>query len=162
MAHTTCELIWLKHLLQELNFCELGPMELMCDNLPALYLSSNFIFHERTKHIEVDCYLSKRRSFMASFKLFNELQKSVDWYLHQTSTSTLDWLYMQQTGCIWDICSNLRANVDYSHKYYSLFIITNIVSLVFYFSFLERFSIIYKFVQPHCEIQVIHSKLFKC
>jgi hypothetical protein len=32
MAHTTCDFLWLKHLLQELKFCKLGLMELMCDN----------------------------------------------------------------------------------------------------------------------------------
>lgn len=32
MAHVTCELLWLKHLLQELQFCEIGSMELVCDN----------------------------------------------------------------------------------------------------------------------------------
>jgi hypothetical protein len=43
-AHTTCELLWLKHLVQELKFCELGPMELRCDNQSAMYLSSNSFF----------------------------------------------------------------------------------------------------------------------
>ncbi|XP_057451805.1 secreted RxLR effector protein 161-like [Lotus japonicus] len=61
MANTTCELLWLKHLLQELKFCELGPMELACDNQSALYLSSNPIFHERTKHIEVDCHFIREK-----------------------------------------------------------------------------------------------------
>ncbi|CAJ2657775.1 unnamed protein product [Trifolium pratense] len=28
MAHATCELVWLKHLLQEFHFCEVGQMEL--------------------------------------------------------------------------------------------------------------------------------------
>ena len=32
MTHTTCELLWLKHLLEELKFYEIGPMELVCDN----------------------------------------------------------------------------------------------------------------------------------
>jgi hypothetical protein len=61
MAHTTCELLWLKHLLKELKYCELGPMELMCDNQWALYLYSNPYFHERTKHIEVDCHFIREK-----------------------------------------------------------------------------------------------------
>jgi hypothetical protein len=56
MAHATCELVWLKHLLQELHFCEIGQMELVCDNQSALHLSSNPGFHERSKHIEVYCH----------------------------------------------------------------------------------------------------------
>jgi len=47
MARATCELLWLKHLLEELKFCELDPMELMRDNQLALYLFSNPVFHER-------------------------------------------------------------------------------------------------------------------
>ena len=61
MANTTCELLWLKYLLQELKFCEIGPMELACDNQSALYLSSNPIFHEKTKHIEVDCHFIREK-----------------------------------------------------------------------------------------------------
>ena len=61
MAHTTCELVWLKHLPQELHFCEVGQMKLVFDNQSALNLSSNPVFHERTKHIEVDCHFLREK-----------------------------------------------------------------------------------------------------
>ena len=54
MALATCELIWLKHLVQELRFGKDEQMKLICDNQAALHISSNLAFHERTKHIEVD------------------------------------------------------------------------------------------------------------
>ena len=56
MTLATCELIWLKHLLQELRFGKDEQMKLICDNQAALHISSNLVFHERTKHIEVDCH----------------------------------------------------------------------------------------------------------
>ena len=56
MALATCELIWLKHLLQELRFRNDEQMKLTCDNQAALHISSNPVVHERTKHIEVDCH----------------------------------------------------------------------------------------------------------
>ena len=56
MALATCELIWLKHLLQKLRFGKDELVKLMCDNQVALHIASNLIFHERTIHIEVDCH----------------------------------------------------------------------------------------------------------
>ena len=55
MALATCELIWLKQLLQELRFGKDGQMMLVCDNQAALHIASNPVFYKRTKHIEVDC-----------------------------------------------------------------------------------------------------------
>ena len=51
MVLTTCELIWLKQLLQELRFRNDGQMTLVCDNQAALHIASKPVFHERTKHI---------------------------------------------------------------------------------------------------------------
>ena len=61
MALATCELIWLKHLLLELRFGKDEQMKLICDNQAALHIASNPIFHERTKHIEVDCHFIKEK-----------------------------------------------------------------------------------------------------
>ena len=57
MALAICELIWLKQLLQELRVGNYGQMTLVCDNQVAIHIASNLVFHERTKHIEVDSHV---------------------------------------------------------------------------------------------------------
>ena len=61
MAHTSYELMWIKHLLEELGFVVKLPMTMHCDNQAAIYIVSNPVFHERTKHIEVDCHITREK-----------------------------------------------------------------------------------------------------
>ncbi|RVW74296.1 Retrovirus-related Pol polyprotein from transposon RE2 [Vitis vinifera] len=61
MALAICELIWLRHLLRELRFGKDEQMKLICDNQTALHIASNPVFHERTKHIEVDCHFIREK-----------------------------------------------------------------------------------------------------
>ncbi|XP_028088677.1 uncharacterized protein LOC114289206 [Camellia sinensis] len=56
MAHGTCELLWLWSILTELGFEENNSSKLFCDNKSAILLASDFVLHERTKHIEVDIH----------------------------------------------------------------------------------------------------------
>ncbi|XP_066167858.1 uncharacterized protein [Oryza sativa Japonica Group] len=53
MANATAELIWVHSVLEELGVKIAQPPVLWCDNLGATYLSSNPVFHARTKHIEI-------------------------------------------------------------------------------------------------------------
>ena len=39
-----------------MGFGHRGPMTIRCDSKPAIYISLNHVFHERTKHNEVDCH----------------------------------------------------------------------------------------------------------
>ena len=61
MALAICELIWLKHLLQELRFGNDEQMKLICNNQAVLHISSNPVFYEKTKHIKVDCYFIREK-----------------------------------------------------------------------------------------------------
>ena len=54
VADATAEIIWVQSLLRELRASPARPPVLWYDNIGATYLSSNPVFHARTKHIEID------------------------------------------------------------------------------------------------------------
>lgn len=56
MALTLCELKWIIQLMQSLDIRQLAPTSMYCDNQAALHIAANPVFHERTKHVEVDCH----------------------------------------------------------------------------------------------------------
>lgn len=57
MADTCCEISWLLTLFKTFGYFNLSPVTLFCDSKSALYIASNPVFHERTKHIEIDCHI---------------------------------------------------------------------------------------------------------
>lgn len=54
MANTTCEMMQIHSLLQELEFTICTPMHMYYDNQSIIFIVSDKIFHECTRHIEVD------------------------------------------------------------------------------------------------------------
>lgn len=61
MAQVSAELTWLVRLLKELGVTQLKPVRLFCDNQYALHIARNPVFHERTKHIEIDCHFTREK-----------------------------------------------------------------------------------------------------
>jgi hypothetical protein len=56
MTSTASELTWIKQLLADMSIEMQNSMNMFCDNQAARLIALNLVFHERTKHIEVDCH----------------------------------------------------------------------------------------------------------
>ncbi|KAL9237818.1 hypothetical protein vseg_012322 [Gypsophila vaccaria] len=56
MTAATCEILWLKGLLEGIGIRIQYPVQLHYDNESAMHIANNPVYHERTKHIEIDCH----------------------------------------------------------------------------------------------------------
>ena len=53
-ANGVAEASWLRQLLMELRHPPRRATLVYCDNISAVYLSTNLVQHQRTKHVEID------------------------------------------------------------------------------------------------------------
>ena len=60
MSSASSEIVWLRGLLADLGVNLQSPTPLHADNTSAIQITSNPVFHERTKHIEVDCHYIRK------------------------------------------------------------------------------------------------------
>ena len=56
MTQFVCEIMWLRQLMVEVGVKTSVLAQLLCDNQVAIHIASNPVFHEQTKHIEIDCH----------------------------------------------------------------------------------------------------------
>ena len=61
LAFASADLCWLRVLLKDLGIYLHDPPILWCDNVSALAIASNPVFHAHTKHIKVDFHFIRER-----------------------------------------------------------------------------------------------------
>ena len=71
LADTICELVWLRWLLADMDAPQPIATPLYCDNHSAIYIAHNDVFNERTKHIEIDCHITRHHLKKRNLKLFS-------------------------------------------------------------------------------------------
>ena len=75
LTDTTSELLWLRWLLKDLGIFTSSATLLYCDNQSAIHIAHNDVFHERTKHIKIDCHFICYHLVHGALKLFSVSSK---------------------------------------------------------------------------------------
>ncbi|GKA65674.1 ribonuclease H-like domain-containing protein [Tanacetum coccineum] len=61
LASVTSEVIWVLKVLKDLGYDNLLPVSLFRDSKPAIKIAANPIFHERTKHLEINLHFVREK-----------------------------------------------------------------------------------------------------
>nr|GMC60559.1 Retrovirus-related Pol polyprotein from transposon TNT 1-94 [Ipomoea batatas] len=69
LAATVCEVQWITYLLKDLQIQLSKLATLFCNNKSAIAIAENYVFHERTKHIDIDCHIVREKVSQGLVKL---------------------------------------------------------------------------------------------
>jgi hypothetical protein len=71
VAHTVAEIVWLRQLLTKLHRPIQQTTIVYCDNISAVYMSSNLVQQRRTKHIEIDIHFAREKVALGQVRVFH-------------------------------------------------------------------------------------------
>ncbi|XP_031127558.1 uncharacterized protein LOC116029651 [Ipomoea triloba] len=93
LAATVCELQWLNLLLHGLQAKPSKPAVVFCDSKSAIAIAENHVFHERTKHIDIDCHVVREKVSQGLIKLLSvtSTSQTADGFTKTLPTSMFQW-----------------------------------------------------------------------
>lgn len=56
ISQACSDVVWLDGLLESMKINIVKPIKLFCDSKAAAYIAQNPVFHERIKHLKIDCH----------------------------------------------------------------------------------------------------------
>ncbi|KAI0509952.1 hypothetical protein KFK09_010552 [Dendrobium nobile] len=101
LAALTVDIIWLRKLLTEFGIKQDYATDLYCDNMSAIALANNPIFHSRTKHIEIDQKFLRDQIQQNNIRLhpISTLDQIADIFTKSLSTPRFHQLRLKLTVC---------------------------------------------------------------
>jgi hypothetical protein len=99
VANTVAQTTWLRQLLQEMHIPLKRATVVFCDNVSAVYLSSNPVNHQRMKHIEIDLHFVRERVAAGAVRV-----------LHVPTSSQYTDIFTK--GLPWSVFTEFRSSLN--------------------------------------------------
>ena len=62
LASVTSEIVQILKILKDINWEHFMPVKVFCDSQAAIKIAANPVFHERTKHLEIDLHFVREKN----------------------------------------------------------------------------------------------------
>ena len=109
MSETASELVWLAGLLHDLKITAPVPIPQHCDNCAAKHIAENPVFHNRTKHLDLDCHYARDR-LLEGFLQTHHLRSSLQ--IADIITKPLGGQQHNHLISSWDLCIIHQVQLD--------------------------------------------------
>ena len=114
LASTTAELYWIRMILHDFGLFLPHPPVLWCDNVSALAIATNPVFHARTKHIEVDYHFVREKVLKRDvmLKFISTHDQLADLFTKSLPSPRFNWL---TSKLMWKFPIRLRGDESHSN-----------------------------------------------
>lgn len=88
VANSVAEACWIRQLLGELHRPPSKATIVYCDNISAVYLSTNPVHHQRTKHVEIDLHFVRERVALGVVRVLHSHFSTICRHIYKGSSNS--------------------------------------------------------------------------